>query len=89
MKVAVWTSGQLGLLSVIGPVTAQLGTLVVIVVSLTTLNVAVTLSANLTAVTPVRFEPVMVTLAPTVLLKGLTPKTVGHDGCEGGLLVKT
>src|SRR5438477_1621410 len=56
---------------VIGPVTAPLGTVAVIVVSLTTVKEAVTLLENLTLFTPVKFAPVMVTLLPTAPLVGL------------------
>ena len=46
------------------PVTAPAGTVAVICVSLLTVKLAVTLLANLMAVTPVRLLPVMVTVVP-------------------------
>src|SRR5206468_3832298 len=49
----------------IAPVTAPLGTVVVICVSLTTVNVAVTLFVNFTALVPVNPVPVRVTAPPT------------------------
>src|SRR5574341_1997206 len=77
---AVRTSSQPVLLIVIGPLTASLGTTAVIVVLLTTEKVAVTLLANLTPLTPVKFAPLIVTVAPGEPLVGLTPETVGQ-GC--------
>ena len=77
---AVCRSLQFGLLMVIGPVTAPFGTVAVMVVSFTIVKVAVTLLENFTAVTPVKFVPVIVTVLPTRPLEGLMPETVGHRG---------
>jgi hypothetical protein len=71
-------SAQLGLLIVIGPVTAPVGTVAVICVPLFAVICAVTLFANLTAVTPVKFVPVIVTVAPTLPVVGLMLLTVGQ-----------
>src|SRR5262245_55373852 len=80
VNAAVRTSVQPRLLSVIGPLAAPLGTMAVICVSLLIVNCAVTLSANLTAVTPTKFVPVIVTLAPGGAFVGLTPEMV-TQGC--------
>src|SRR5574341_1580036 len=82
VKAPVCTSGQPGLLMVMGPVTAPAGTLAVICVLLLTVKVAVALLANLIEVTPVKLAPVIVTLEPTAPLVGLRLVTVGQlDGC--------
>src|SRR5262245_53784921 len=78
VKVLVCTSLQFGLLSVIGPVTALIGTVAVICVSLLMVKVAGTLLVNLTPVTPVKPIPVIVTVLPTMPLVGLMPLTVWH-----------
>jgi hypothetical protein len=65
LKTDVCASGQPDLLMVIGPVTAPCGTVAVICVALLTVNCAATLLENLTEATPVKFAPVIVTVAPT------------------------
>ena len=55
--------------TVMGPVVAPAGTVVVTVPELFTVNVA-TLPPNETAVAPVKFVPLIVTLVPTALLSG-------------------
>ena len=47
-------------------------------VPLPTVKFALTLLVNLTAVAPVKFVPVIVTLLPTIPLAGLTALTVGQ-----------
>src|SRR5256885_2217794 len=76
-KEAVWTLLQPVLRMVIGPVTAPLGTVAVICVSLL-VKLAVTLLENLTPLTPVKFDPVMVTVLPIAPLVGLMLFTVGQ-----------
>ncbi len=61
------------------PVVAPAGTVAVICVLLTTVNVAETLP-NFTESTPVKFVPVSVTLAPTMPLVGFRLVIVGHNG---------
>ena len=65
---------------VIAPVTAPAGTVAVICVLLTIVKVAETPLANFTESIPVKFVPVMVTLAPTIPLVGLMPVIVGQSG---------
>jgi hypothetical protein len=71
-----------GPVTVIGPDCAPPGTVVVILVSLETVNVAA-VPPNVTAVAPVNPEPVTVTLAPTCPLVGAKLETVGGGGPEG------
>lgn len=80
------TSGQPVLLKVMGPVTAPLGTVAVICVSLFRLKLADALLANFTAERPVKFAPVMVTVVPARALAGLRLLTVGQ--ATAGLIVK-
>src|SRR5690349_13281022 len=70
VKLLVNVSAQPPLASVIGPLTAPAGTVVVSVVSLTTLKVAVTLLLNLTPVMPVNPVPEMVTVPPIAPAEG-------------------
>ena len=65
-----------GVVTVILPVVAPVGTVAVTDVAVLVVNVAVT-PLNLTAVTPVRFVPVMVTLVPTLPLVGENDVIVG------------
>jgi hypothetical protein len=62
-----------------GPVVAPAGTPAVICVEESTLKAAVLVPLNATEVAPVRFVPVMTTLAPTAPLAGANPEIVG-DG---------
>src|SRR5689334_1007587 len=78
VKAEVCTSGQVGLLMVNGPLAAPFGITVAICVSPATLNCAATLPANLTAVTPVKFVPVIVALAPGGPFGGLMPVMAGQ-----------
>jgi hypothetical protein len=80
VKLAVCTSAQPVLLIVIGPAPAPAGTVVEICVSLLTVKVAATLLANFTAVTPVKFVPVIVTTLPTTPLVGVMFVTAGQAG---------
>ena len=65
-----------GVVTVILPVVAPDGTVAVTDVAVLVVNVAVT-PLNLTAVTPVRFVPVIVTLVPTGPLVGVNDVIVG------------
>jgi hypothetical protein len=78
VKVLVCTSLQVVLLMVIGPLTAPFGTVAVICVLLLTVNPAEILLENLTAVTPLKPLPVIVTLLPTIPLAGVIPLTLGQ-----------
>jgi len=80
VKVAVCTSGQLALLSVIGPVTAPVGTIAVICVAVMIGLTALTLPLNFTAVTPVKSVPVMTTGVPIAPLVGASPVTTAQSG---------
>ena len=61
----------------IGPVVAPAGTVVVMVVSLTTVKAVVEVRWNVTDVAPVKPEPVMVTGTPIPPLVGVNAVTVG------------
>jgi hypothetical protein len=61
------------------PVLAPLGTVAVICVADTRVNSAFLLLANLTAVAPVKFVPVIVTTVPMGPLVGAKPLIVGGD----------
>jgi hypothetical protein len=63
-------------LTEIGAVTAPVGTVVVICVSDTTLNVALTVP-NFTELAPLKFVPVIVTGVPTAPEVGLNDVTLG------------
>src|SRR5689334_3622795 len=67
-----------GALTLIGPVVAVAGTVAEIEVSEMTVNVALT-PLNLTAVAPVKFVPVIVTLVPAGPLVGVKLVNVGSD----------
>jgi hypothetical protein len=71
-------AGPPGVVMLIGPVVAPLGTDVLIVVSPLTVNAAV-VPLKLTAVVPVNPVPVMVTAVPTEPLDGLTLLMAGGD----------
>ena len=66
-----------GVVTEIGPVVALLGTVVVICVELFTVKEVTAVPLNLTAVAPVKFVPVIVTLVPIGPLVGLKLVTVG------------
>jgi hypothetical protein len=68
-----------GFVTLMTPVDAPAGTEVVIVVVLTTTNVAAA-PLKLTALAPMKLVPVMVTLAPTAPLVGVKPVIVGGAG---------
>ena len=77
-----------GVVTVILPVVAPDGTVAVTDVAVLVVNVAVT-PLNLTAVTPVRFVPVIVTLVPTGPLVGVNDVIVGPaDHGEVGRAVR-
>ena len=78
VKAALFALGQLVRTTVIGPVIAPLGTVVVICVSLLMVNDAVTLLLNRTAVTPVNPTPVRMTVPPTGAAFGETALTAGQ-----------
>ena len=65
-----------GVVTLIGPVVAPLGTLVVIWVSVTPLKVAA-VPLKVTAVAPLKWLPLMVTVVPTGPLLGLKELMVG------------
>lgn len=62
---------------VILPVVVPVGTVAVICVAELTVNVAL-MPLNLTEVAPVKFAPVITTLAPTVALEGVNPTIEGE-----------
>ena len=59
------------------PLTAPVGTIAVILLALTTLNVVASTPPKLTAVAPVNPEPVMVTVVPEAALVGVKEAIVG------------
>src|SRR5207302_1999898 len=65
-----------GVVTLIGPLEAPAGTVAVIVVAELTVKPAL-VPLNRTAVAPVRFVPLIVTLAPTSPLLGVKLVTVG------------
>jgi hypothetical protein len=67
----------LGVVTVILPVVAPVGTVAVICVELLNVN-AVGTPLNFTLVTPVKFVPVTVTTVPTAPLVGVNDVIVGH-----------
>ena len=69
VKLAALVAVPSRVVTVMGPVVAPAGTVVVIVPGLLTVNVAA-LPPNATALAPVKFVPVIVTPAPTGLLVG-------------------
>jgi hypothetical protein len=76
VKLLVLVTEPPGVVTLIGPVVAPAGTVAVILVPLTTLNVAVT-PLNVTLVAPVRFVPVIVTVVPTGPKVGVNEVIVG------------
>jgi hypothetical protein len=66
-----------GVVTEIGPVVAEEETVAVICVALLTVKEAAAIPLNLTAVAPVKFVPVMVTLVPLGPLVGVKLVTVG------------
>jgi len=77
VKLVALVAVPLGFVTVIGPVVADVGTVVVICVELFTVNVA-DVPLNATAVEPVKFVPVMTTLVPTEPLVGVKEVIVGE-----------
>lgn len=75
-KLLVLVAVLSGVVTLIAPVVAPVGTVVVMAVSETTLNVALA-PLKLTLVAPVKFAPVIVTLVPTVPLIGKKLVIVG------------
>src|SRR5207247_1385399 len=70
-----------------GPVVAPAGTVAWITVVDGTVKVVALVPLKLTAVTPVKFVPLMVTLAPTGPLAGVKPVIVGAPADTAKLLV--
>ena len=68
-----------GVVTVIGPLVAPLGTVAVTCVSETTVNVAA-VPLNVTAVAPVRPEPPIVTLVPACPLVGVPSQRLDRHG---------
>ena len=66
-----------GVVTLSGPVVAPLGTFARIAVSEVTVNLAALTPLNLTAVAPVKFVPLIVTLLPTGPLVGVNVVIVG------------
>ena len=64
VKLAALVAVPSSVVTVMGPVVAPPGTVVVIVPELLTVNVAARVPANETPVAPVKFVPVIVTLVP-------------------------
>ena len=88
VKSVVLVAVHAGVVTVILPVVAPEGTVAVTEVAVLVVNVAV-IPLNLTAVTPVRFVPVMVTLVPTLPLVGVNDVMVGRrDHGEVGRAVR-
>ena len=75
-----------GVVTVIGPLPAPAGTVVLICVADTTVKVAL-VPLNPTAVAPPRFVPVIVTAVPAAPLAGLKPVIVGAGPGTVKLLV--
>ena len=76
VKLAALVAVPSSVVTVIGPVIAPLGTVVVIVPELLTVNVAA-LPANETAVAPVKFVPLIVTPVPTAPIAGANDVRAG------------
>jgi hypothetical protein len=76
VKWVVLVTDPAGVVTLIGPVVAPTGTVAVILVALTTLNVAA-VPLKVTAVAPVRFVAVIVTLVPTSPKVGVKDVIVG------------
>jgi len=76
VKVVVLVADPAGVVTLIGPVIAPAGTVVVIVVALTTVNVAA-VPPKVTAVAPVKFFPLIVTVVPTGPEVGVNEVMVG------------
>lgn len=69
-----------GVVTVIGPVVAVAGTVAVICVEETTVNVVALVPLNATAAAPFKLVPLIVTEAPTAPLLGEKPVSVGAGG---------
>ena len=76
VKSLVLVTEPAGVVTLIGPVVAPAGTVAVILVALTTLNVAAT-PLKVTLVAPVKFVPVIVTVVPTGPNVGVNEAIVG------------
>jgi hypothetical protein len=76
VKLVVLVTEAAGVVTLIGPVVTPAGTVAVILVALTALNVAAT-PLKVTAVAPVRFVPVIVTIVPTGPKVGVNEVMVG------------
>ncbi len=64
-----------GVVTAIVPVVAPVGTVAVIWVAELTVNAVAAVPLNLTAVAPVRFEPLIVTVVPTGPLPGVRSRS--------------
>jgi hypothetical protein len=76
----------LGVVTVIGPLPAPAGTVVLICVAEATVKVAL-VPLKATAVAPLRFVPVIVTAVPAAPLAGVKPEIVGDGPATVKLLV--
>ena len=85
MKLVALVAVPPGVVRLIGPLPAPSGTVAVICVAETTVNVAL-VPLKLTALAPEKFVPLTVTDDPTAPLAGLNPVTVGAGG--GPITVK-
>ena len=89
VKLAVLVAVPTAVVTAIGPVVAPAGTAAVICVADTTVKVGWFVPLKVTAVAPVRFVPLMVTLVPTGPLVGLKPVTVGAPATPSRSWTKT
>lgn len=77
VKLLALVAELVGVMTLIGPLVAPLGTTVVMVVAETTVNDVAFVPLNCTAVAPVKFIPEIVTLAPIGPLLGKKPVIIG------------
>ena len=77
VKLAALVAVPPGVVTAMVPLDAPGGTVAVACVALTTANVAAAMPLNLTADTPVRFVPVIVTEVPTGPVRGVKDVKVG------------
>jgi len=79
VKLPVLVAVPPGVVTVIFPVVAPVGTVTVIDVADTTLNAVAAVVLNFTAVAPVKFVPVIVTSVPTGAVMGVNEVITGAD----------
>jgi hypothetical protein len=82
MKAFALVAEAPGVVTERGPVVAPAGTVAVIWVDESTVNVVALVPLNVTAVAPVKFIPVMTTLVPTGPLAGLNPVMVTFEALK-------